>query len=212
VPGSCPACSGGGGGGGAAKKPGPGLVGWDEAYALWHAEQLAKTRQADYLQASATQQERQQRAIQAQTIRALAQTLWTQFANNPPPFLVSVGTGAAQAFRSLAQLINTPQTLASFLKERLLQPVIDITDKLAILLGDAKKLLDDSLHHNNEMLKSLIAQLQWEERMAQVQSLMKRALGRFGTRKIFRGLEIRIQALFEAIKGLFGQSGQPDRD
>jgi len=115
----------------------------------------------------------------------------------------------------LEWLSNGPRNLAAMIQQRLgqgLQPIIDISDKLAAILGDARKRLDDIFHHNGEMLKSLLAQLQWEERMGQVQSLMKRVLGQFGPRQIFRGIERRVKGLFEKIIGLFGKPQDPPEE
>lgn len=209
VPGSCPACSGGGGGGGV-KKSTAGLMSWNEAYATWHAIQLAEARQKDYLQSSAFQQERLQREVQTQAIRNLVQALWARFANGAPPFLANVGLVTVNTLRAAVSILNAPRTLVATLRERIIQPLIDITDKLATMLGDAKKLLDDIFHHNLEVLKSLIAQFQWQERMAQVQSLMKRVLGQFSPRKILSGLADRAKSLFAKIWGLFEQPKKED--
>jgi hypothetical protein len=186
------------------------MMGWDEAYATWHAIQVGKTRQEDYLKSTVFQQDCLQREVQAQAIRTLAQSLWLRFVNGASPLFVNISQTATNTLRGLLPLLNSPRNALGVLRDRVMQPIIDITDKLATILGDAKKLLDDILHHNVEVLKSLIAKLQWEERMAQVQSLMKRVLGQFSARKVFSGLVERVRSLFGRLMGFFDQSKEEE--
>lgn len=210
-PGACPACSGGGGGGGSAKKAG--LMSWNEAFAVWNAIQVAETRKKDYLQGAAAQQERQQHETQIRAIRNLAMAMLGSMSRGLPPGLATIMPIAATAMKNgLEWLANLPRNLATIIQQRLaqgLQPIIDISGKIASLLGDIQNRLDDIWHHNGEVLKSLLAQLQWEQRMGQVQSLLKRVLGQFGPRQIFRAIEQRVKSLFGKILGLFGQQQEP---
>jgi hypothetical protein len=189
---------------------------WNEAYAVWSAIQVAETRKKDYLVASAAQQERQQQETQIRSIRNLAQAMWNSLARGLPPGLVAIVPAAAAALRNgIDWLSNAPQAFSIFIQARLgqgVQPFIDISDKLAAIFGDFQKRLEDMMHHNDQILKSLLAQFQWQERLGQVQSLISRLLGQFGPRQIFRGIERRVKSVFQKILGLFGHSQEPDEE
>jgi hypothetical protein len=177
VVGACALCNpaGGGGGGGSVKRNTAGLMTWNEAWSVWNALQVAKTRQADYLKGVQSHQlDLQQQVISANQKSPLMAGLLrlTQFVS---PFAQRFSQAMDRVFNSLGQGVRAAQNMIRMLTQSFMSNT-NIADKLATLLGDSKKLLDDILHHNVENLKSLLARFQFAERLAQVGQLMEKAL------------------------------------
>lgn len=209
--GGCPICnSGGGGGGGAAKKNTTGLMTWGEAWAVWNSIQVNKARQADYLKGVAANQARIQQEILANNNRMPA-TLLSRLMQPALPVLQSFSQMLANSGRALERTFQGIQQPLQTILQRLSANVSlhGIADRLAAMLGDGKKLLDDILQHNLETIKRRLARLQFAERLAQVKELAEKVLQAIANEaaRQLQELKQRMIRAWEGIKHWF--SGSP---
>jgi hypothetical protein len=200
--GACPACNGGGGGGGSAGKK-AGLMTWNEAYGLWNALRVARIRNEDYLKGANLNQFRQnqeatalQRGLVFSVLVRLQPALAT-FLQSPTLLLTTLARGFGQTMTGFRNAL-------SGFREAIVQPflaVAGIADKLATILGDARKLLDDLLHHNLENLKALIRNSRFVLLMQQVEGLLKQVLQTFSPRRAFKTVGRRLSSVLGKIFG-----------
>jgi hypothetical protein len=169
----CPQCGGGGGGGGVggAKRNTAGLMTWNEAWAVWNALKTNNARQADYLKGVAAN--RHHVPLGNGALSGMT-ALMARFVQAALPTVRVVADALGSMGRSLTRIAQGMQQSVLLLLKGVSNK--GMADKLASLLGDGKKLLEDVLHHNVENLKSLLARLQLAERLAQVSELMEKAL------------------------------------
>lgn len=201
--GACPLCSGAGGGGGGGRSKTAGLMTWNEAYAVWNSLRIEKARNEDYLKGLAISQARMNQE-QAKPTQGLLMNFLARYAPalanffaNPPQLFAVMARGMAQLSTNMQNaLISFRNTLI-----QTFQGVIDISDKLAAILGDSRKLLEDILHHNVENLKALLSRLQLDVLMQHVDGLMKQVLHQFAPRQVLKTIERRIRSVLSKIFG-----------
>ncbi len=206
APGACPLCSGAGGGGGGATKRGAGLMGWNEAYALWKSIQVAQARNTDYLKASAGNQNRLQNEAFSLSLRQMATALLLRFLQGTAPALMLLNRAITSPIKTLANTANAFIQTINRPVQMLAARLIDISDKLATILGDARKLLDDIRQHNIENLKSLLARFAWIGQLAKIQNLVGKVLRQFATGQIFRSVARRLKSVLGGLKRFFTAS------
>lgn len=218
MPGSCPSCSGGGGGGGgAAKKSTAGLMGWNEAYAVWKSIQTGKTREADYQKAVTGNQQGIGQEGFVQTLRMTAALMLARFVQNLMVMNARMQQAVVSMARAVGQVLSSVQNVFVQAGRQLLglgqnitQLMASVGEKLASILGDTKKLLEDILHHNVENLKALFARLAFVERMQQIRELAAKVFRQFMPRQVFRAVSRRIKSLLGGLKKLFGGRNNSD--
>lgn len=181
-------------------------MGWNEAYALWKSIQVAQTRQQDYLKGTITNREQQQQEGFRLNQRLTASTLLARFVQNMLPALATFRQAALLPGRVLNQaFVAIRQSLVNTLAQATGR-LIDISDKMATLLGDAKKFVDDFLQHSDAIFKRVFGQLRLAERLAQVESLLGKVLKKLAPRRVFQSLTRRAQSFLASIKRWFGKS------
>jgi hypothetical protein len=176
---------------------------WNEAYGLWNALRVARIRNEDYLKGANLNQFRQN-----QEATALQRGLVFSVLVRLQPALATFLQSPALVFSALARGIG--QTMTGFrnalsgFRETIAQPflaVAGIADKLATILGDARKLLDDLLHHNSENLKTLIRHNRFVLLVQQVEGLLKQVLQTFSPRRAFKTVGRRLRSVIGKIFG-----------
>jgi hypothetical protein len=201
--------AGGGGGGGTGKASTSGLMNWNQAWALWSSLQLSQAHQKEYLKGVQANQARQQQGnvqLPARLIMVAAR------------LFQSMGMqGVAQRLNTLAQNVNQfTNSVQNGIKAMVRLSLrgldrINITDKLATILGDGKKLLDDILRNNVDALKNLMTRFQFLERLAQVNHLMEKMFKTLATEATQWIHEIgeRVEQVLEQLKRLFKKTRNP---
>lgn len=186
---------------------------WNEAYALWKSLQVGQVRQADYLQGLERQQQAAQQHLFSSELRLSlanqvarlivgAQTVISQWIAIPQRLFSQIG----------AQLQQTIQTTLQH-TANLLQRVVDIADKLATILGEAKKFLDDQLHHLLEEGKALLRRLQALAHLTQVTELAYKIMRQFFSGDIlqtaYRSIQGALHKLGHQLRRWFQRSKKP---
>lgn len=203
--GACPQCMGSGGGsGGGVKRNTAGLMTWNQAWAVWNALQTNNARQSAYLKGTAINQARMQQDALASLQRMPLGNLLVRLMQAYLPIARGFTQATALAGRVVEQMVRGLENVA----RQLASALVDgnrIADKLASILGDGKKLLEDILHHNIETLKSIMARLNFAERLAQVNKMMENALRTLAaeTAQWIHEAGEQVQALFEKLKRWF---------
>lgn len=148
---------------------------WNQAWSVWNALQIAKTRQEDYLKGAQNNQLNLQQQILSAQQRSPLMAGFLRLMEFATPLAQRFSQMVTGSLNSMVRGVQTAQSVVRALAQSLL-PNINITDKLATILGDGKKLLDDVFHQNVESLKSLHARFQFAERLAQVGQMMEKAM------------------------------------
>lgn len=166
APSGCPSCSGGGGGGGKSKSSG--LMSWNEAFAVWNALQVAENRNKDFLKSSAAvallREKENNRSTTgplinlANVMMKMTQNLTTvlkAWGVNPP--LVATLQKGLTLLTSI--IYNQSETLSG----QLLQLSKLASQRLAALLNEAIRIVENAFQSNVEAFKALVAKLNWQE-------------------------------------------------
>ncbi len=202
-------CGGAGGGGGSGARKTSGLMGWSEAYALWNALRIARVRNEDYLKGMSDHQFRQMRENDRSFLLPFLGKLFPRL----PVFLAWI----SQPFSPFAQLLNQglnrlqnwlmPQRTPSVPRSGFLS---GMAEKLATLLGDARKLLDDIRQHNVENLKSLLARLRRNQMLQFVEGLVGGMLRQFAPSRVMGAIQRRVKSAVDKLFGLFGNEPEAE--
>jgi hypothetical protein len=195
-PGSCSACAGGGGGSGASKARIPGLMNWSEAFAEWNAIQVAQARQQAHLKnLSAATFLKNQEANQQLNGQPLHPTFFTNLSQSILKLLNAARGlvfGKEQTLGNEAGAISLakPQTAKATLTFS--GGIELVLNKLAAQLDDARKMIETFIHHNAELLKSMLRRLAWQQNLMVAFALSKDFLNKLKPpvilKKAFRSL------------------------
>ncbi len=213
MPGACPACSGGGGGSGGGKTKTAGLMSWNEAYAVWNALQVNENRQKDYLKNSSVNAFlRQQEARQQPQAPLSPLPFLNELTRTIASWLGALGFGKApntpdpMTGRTQNALIPQPgETVAA----QLAAMARSASQKLAAVLADAVNIIETAFENNLEVLKSLMAQLKWENLIGNAYRLMGRLLGPARTHSVLETLNEKMKPLLNGLARLLGRKPEP---
>ncbi len=160
---SCSKC-GGGGGGGAAPKRTAGLMSWNEAYALWRSIQNARIREEDYLR----NREASVRQSAVETNRLLfMQSIGATLMRWVPSAALATMAAVLRAVVlnpiTLARnvIASVPAAMSQALQgiKAAVVTVADIADRVATVIGEKLKALQEFLSENLKKLRAQIFKL-----------------------------------------------------
>jgi hypothetical protein len=207
--GTCSICTGQGGGstlsGAVLKKLNPSLMTWNEAYALWNSLRWAGVRRLD--EQKMLQQIQRTDQVAARFIAFANQVgilLNTMIGNMTGRFqqavqaLSRIGPALSGKLSEVTQMVQ--QTLVN-IQGRLQQianRLMDITDKLAIILGEQEKHLREVLSRGIEQLKKLIFDQGILQMISSVMAIRKKL-----NKKTFSKY---LKAIHTKISGIGGES------
>ena len=169
APGACGACGGGGGGGGAVRKNPSGLMGWNQAWAVWNSIQVNKAHQTEYLKGSAQLNEQQQAQNFAATVRQMVATAIARFtqsilmpmAQGLNRTMAAIGTAMAGVGQGLSQMAGRVATviqnaLNGEILKNVAAQVLAVVERLATALGELRQRAEEWLEKNVEAIKTLL--------------------------------------------------------
>lgn len=215
APGICPSCSGGGGGGGGKAKS-PGLMSWNEAFSVWSAIQTAETRKKDYLKGVETSIFLKQNQANHGTPLANSQNgLFTRFTQSVLSFLQGLGIRTnPNAENPAGKHINQPTDLKTVAMPTLSEQIAALgrlaAQKLAALLNDSLKLVEEGLRNNLEVIKSLIAQMKWKEALGNALYSLGSIFQSGRVRSLLETLKEQAQAILGQWFGNLGLQTEPE--